>query len=399
MLKSFSNLIVLELGHIYNGPYCGLLFAHLGAEVIKVEPLGGERLRTRARGDADPQEFVMLNSNKKSIALDLKSDDGKETFLKLVDRADVLIENYAPNTLERLGLALESLLERNPRLVIASGKGYGSSGPYSKMPAMDLTVQAMSGAIGTTGFADGPPVKTGPAFTDFSGGIHLFGGAMAALFDRTLTGAGQIVEVSMHDTIYPMLTSALSALYNQPGDQLPERTGNQHSGLAIAPYNVYRAADGWLAIICASDHHWTRLAKALGFAEAIEDPRFADPVSRAEHMDEIDALVTGATSKLTRAEISDLLGNAGVPFSPVKTLREVDQDPHLIEREMIRFIDHPENGRVPVVGNPLKMSTQQPGAALSVAPKVGQDQAEVLGRLLGMNEREAEALRTVPLGL
>ncbi|PRA00567.1 CoA transferase [Arthrobacter sp. MYb224] len=398
-MKSFSNLIVLELGHIYNGPYCGLLFAHLGAEVIKVEPLGGERLRTRARGDADPQEFVMLNSNKKSIALDLKSDDGKETFLKLVDRADVLIENYAPNTLERLGLALESLLERNPRLVIASGKGYGSSGPYSKMPAMDLTVQAMSGAIGTTGFADGPPVKTGPAFTDFSGGIHLFGGAMAALFDRTLTGAGQIVEVSMHDTIYPMLTSALSALYNQPGDQLPERTGNQHSGLAIAPYNVYRAADGWLAIICASDHHWTRLAKALGFAEAIEDPRFADPVSRAEHMDEIDALVTGATSKLTRAEISDLLGNAGVPFSPVKTLREVDQDPHLIEREMIRFIDHPENGRVPVVGNPLKMSTQQPGAALSVAPKVGQDQAEVLGRLLGMNEREAEALRTVPLGL
>ncbi|MGP9782979.1 CaiB/BaiF CoA transferase family protein [Glutamicibacter sp. AOP12-B1-11] len=399
MLKSFSNLIVLELGHIYNGPYCGLLFAHLGAEVIKVEPLGGERLRTRARGDADPQEFVMLNSNKKSIALDLKSDDGKETFLKLVDRADVLIENYAPNTLERLGLALESLLERNPRLVIASGKGYGSSGPYSKMPAMDLTVQAMSGAIGTTGFADGPPVKSGPAFTDFSGGIHLFGGAMAALFDRTLTGAGQIVEVSMHDTIYPMLTSALSALYNQPGDQLPERTGNQHSGLAIAPYNVYRAADGWLAIICASDNHWTRLAKALDFAEAIEEPRFADPVSRAEHMEEIDALVTGATSKLTRAEISDLLGSAGVPFSPVKTLREVDQDPHLIEREMIRFIDHPENGRVPVVGNPLKMSTQQPGAALSVAPKVGQDQAEVLGRLLGMNEREAEALRTVPLGL
>ncbi|WP_219844249.1 MULTISPECIES: CaiB/BaiF CoA-transferase family protein [unclassified Arthrobacter] len=399
MLKSFSNLIVLELGHIYNGPYCGLLFAHLGAEVIKVEPLGGERLRTRARGDADPQEFVMLNSNKKSIALDLKSDDGKETFLKLVDRADVLIENYAPNTLERLGLALESLLERNPRLVIASGKGYGTSGPYSKMPAMDLTVQAMSGAIGTTGFADGPPVKTGPAFTDFSGGIHLFGGAMAALFDRTLTGAGQIVEVSMHDTIYPMLTSALSALYNQPGDQLPERTGNQHSGLAIAPYNVYRAADGWLAIICASDHHWTRLAKALGFAEAIEEPRFADPVSRAEHMEEIDALVTGATSKLTRAEISDLLGSAGVPFSPVKTLREVDQDPHLIEREMIRFVDHPENGRVPVVGNPLKMSTQQPGAALSVAPKVGQDQAEVLGRLLGMNEREAGALRTVPLGL
>lgn len=395
MLKSFANLVVLELGHIYNGPYCGLLFAHLGAEVIKVEPLGGERLRTRARGDADPQEFIMLNSNKKSIALDLKSEEGKETFLKLVDKADVLVENYAPNTLDRLGLGLESLLERNPSLVIASGKGYGTTGPYSQMPAMDLTVQAMSGAIGSTGFADGPPVKSGPAFTDFSGGIHLFGGAMAALFDRTVTGKGQIVEVSMHDTIYPMLTSALSALYNQPDNQLPERTGNQHSGLAIAPYNVYQAADGWLAIICASEHHFVRLAKALGLHEALDDPRFADPVTRAEHMDEIDALVTEATSKLTRAEISDLLGDVGVPFAPVKTLREVDQDPHLIEREMIRFVDHPENGRVPVVGNPLKMSAGLPAGDLGIAPKVGRDQAEVLGRLLGLSEEEAEALRSV----
>lgn len=399
MLKSFTDLVVLELGHIYNGPYCGLLFAHLGAEVIKVEPLSGERLRTRARGDADPQEFIMLNSNKKSVALDLKSEAGKDAFLKLVDKADVLVENYAPNTLERLGLGLESLLERNPRLVIASGKGYGTSGPYSQMPAMDLTVQAMSGAIGSTGFADGPPVKSGPAFTDFSGGIHLFGGAMAALFDRTATGKGQIVEVSMHDTIYPMLTSALSALHNQPDSQLPERTGNQHSGLAIAPYNVYQAADGWLAIICASDHHWIRLAKALGFGEAVDDPRFADPVGRAEHMDEIDALVTGATKALTRDEISELLGGAGVPFAPVKTLREVDTDPHLIEREMIRYVDHPENGRVPVVGNPLKMSALQPGAELGIAPKVGADQAEVLGRLLGLDPEQAEALRAVPVRL
>lgn len=399
MLKSFANLVVLELGHIYNAPYAGLMFAHLGADVIKVEPLGGERLRTRARGNADPQEFIMLNSNKKSVALDLKSAKGKETFLKLVDKADVLLENYAPNTLERLGLGLESLLERNPRLVIASGKGYGTSGPYAHMPAMDLTVQAMSGAIASTGFADGPPVKSGPAFTDFSGGIHLFGGAMAALFDRSVTGKGQIVEVSMHDTIYPMLTSAISALYNQPDNQLPERTGNQHSGLAIAPYNVYEAADGWLAIFCASEHHWVRLAKAFGFTEALVDPRFADPVSRAEHMDEIDALVTSATIKLTRSEISDRLGSAGVPFAPVKTLREVDRDPHLIEREIIRFVDHPENGRVPVVGNPLKMSTEQAGAPILVAPKVGQDQVEVLGRLLGMSAEQADALRAVPVTL
>lgn len=393
MLKSFSDLVILELAHIYNGPYCGLLFAHLGAEVIKVEPLSGERLRSRARGDRDPHEFVMLNSNKKSVALDLKSEEGKDVLLRLVDKADVLIENYAPGTLDRLGLGPETLLERNPRLVVASGKGYGTSGPYATMPAMDLTVQAMSGAISTTGFSDSAPVKTGPAFTDFSGGIHLFGGAMAALYDREKTGRGQVVEVSMHDTIYPMLTSALSMLYNYPDTVLPERTGNRHSGLGIAPYNVYRTSDGWLAIICASDRHWTRLTEALGIHEAVvDDPRFTDPVLRAENMDALDAIITAATSEMTRDEISGKLSLAGVPFAPVKTLREVDRDPHLIERGMIQYVEHPENGRVPVVGNPLRMSGSGESRKFTPAPKVAADQAEVLGRLLSIPLDEAESL-------
>ena len=153
-LSSFEDLVVLELAHIYNGPYCGLMFAHLGAEVIKVEPHTGEKLRGRARGDSDPQEFIMLNSNKKSVALDLKSEAGRDAMLRLVDEADVLIENYAPGVLARLGLDPNDLVERNPRLIVASGKGYGSSGPYSTMSAMDLTVQAMSGTIATSGFAD-----------------------------------------------------------------------------------------------------------------------------------------------------------------------------------------------------------------------------------------------------
>ncbi len=392
MLKSFSDLVIIEMAHIYNGPYCGLLFAHLGAEVIKVEPLTGERLRSRARGDKDPHEFVMLNSNKKSVALDLKSQEGKDVLLRLIDKADVLIENYAPGTLERLGLGPETLLERNPRLVVASGKGYGTTGPYAAMPAMDLTVQAMSGAISTTGFSDSAPVKTGPAFTDFSGGIHLFGGAMAALYDREKTGKGQVVEVSMHDTIYPMLTSALSMLYNYPDTELPERTGNRHSGLGIAPYNVYRASDGWLAIICASDRHWTRMAEALGLHEAADNPLFADSVLRAQNMDALDAMITAVTSELTRDEISGKLSIAGVPFAPVKTLREVDTDPHLIERGMIQYVEHPENGRVPVVGNPLRMSRAGESRQFTPAPKVAADQAEVLGRLLSIPLDEAESL-------
>ncbi|GAA2093210.1 MULTISPECIES: CaiB/BaiF CoA transferase family protein [Brevibacterium] len=392
MLTSFADLTVIELAHIYNGPYCGLMFAHLGAEVVKVEPPAGEKLRGRARDDADPQEFIMLNSNKKSVALDLKSEAGREALLKLVDSADVLIENYAPGALERLGLAPDALLERNPRLVVASGKGYGSSGPYAELPAMDLTVQAMSGAIATTGFPDGAPVKAGPAFTDFSGGIHLFGAAMAALYDRERTGAGRVVEVSMHDTIYPMLTSALSGLYNYPDRELPQRTGNRHSGLAMAPYNVYRAADGWLAIISAAEAHWQGVCRALGLEALLEDPRFTTVYERAVHMDALDAAVTEVTSTLTRDEITRRLGAHKVPSAPVKELKEVDEDPHLLARGMIRYVDHPKNGRVPTVGNPLRMSPDCGTEPLTPAPAVGADQVEVLVRLAGLSAEEAESL-------
>jgi len=207
MPAAFDGVRVLELGQIYNGPYCGLLLAQLGADVIKIEPPGGEQLRFRSHQPTESHEFVMLNSNKRSVVLDLKTDAGRQALLDLVETADVLIENFAPGTMERLQLAPQRLLEHNPRLVVASGKGYGSTGPYAHMSAMDITVQAMSGSAATTGEPDGPPTKAGAAFVDFSGGIHLFGAVSAALFQRERTGRGQIVEVSMHDSVYPMLAS------------------------------------------------------------------------------------------------------------------------------------------------------------------------------------------------
>lgn len=392
-LSSFQDLLVIELAHIYNGPYCGLMFAHLGAEVVKVEPLAGERLRARSRDDSDPQEFIMLNSNKKSIALDLKTEEGREALLGLVDAADVLIENYSPGALGRMGLGPDVLLERNPRLVIASGSGYGSTGPYAGLSAMDLTVQAMSGTIASTGFADGSPVKAGPAFTDLSGGIHLFGAAMAALYERERTGRGRHVEVSMHDTIYPMLTSAISGLYNYPDRTLPERTGNRHSALSIAPYNVYPAADGWLAIISASEDHWAGICRALELEILLEDARFSNRHLRADHMDELDAAIGEKTATLSRDELTKRLEEQRVPSAPVKTVREVDTDPHLIARGMIRYVDHPKNGRVPTVGNPLRVSPDVGTAPIMPSPSVGQHQADVLGRFLGMSAEAAEKLR------
>lgn len=393
MLTSFQDLFVIELAHIYNGPYCGLMFAHLGAEVVKVEPLTGERLRARSRDDTDPQEFIMLNSNKKSVALNLKSEKGREALLGLVDKADVLIENYSPGALDRMGLGPDVLLERNPRLIVASGSGYGSFGPYAGLPAMDLTVQAMSGTIATSGFADGPPVKAGPAVTDLSGGIHLFGAAMAALYDRERTGRGRHVEVSMHDTMYPMLTSALSALYNYPDQVFPERTGNRHSALSIAPYNVYPAADGWLAIISSSEEHWAGVCRALDLEALLEDARFGDRHLRADNMDALDEAIGEVTATLSRDELTKKLEAERVPCAPVKQLREVDTDPHLIARGMIRHVDHPKNGRVPTVGNPLRVSPDVGIAPITPSPSVGQHQAEVLGKFLGMSAEAAEELR------
>jgi crotonobetainyl-CoA:carnitine CoA-transferase CaiB-like acyl-CoA transferase len=385
MALAFNGVRVLELGQIYNGPYCGLLLAQLGADVIKVEPPGGEPLRFRSHMPVETHEFVMLNSNKRSVVLDLKTEGGREALLDLVDTADVLIENFAPGTMDRLELAPAQLLARNPRLIVASGKGYGSTGPYAHMSAMDITVQAMSGSAAATGQPDGPPTKAGAAFVDFSGGIHLFGAISAALFQRERTGRGQLVEVSMHDTIYPMLASSLGGLHNHPDRQLPERTGNRHSGMALAPYNIYEASDGWLAIICISERHWRGVATALGRPELIHDPRFGTQQERVAHIDAVDEQVSSATRTRTRADLVRDLQAAGVPCAPVKSIREVDTDEHLIQRGMIQYVEHPGRGRVPVPGCALRLG-DSPVAPLRPAPPLGQSTQEVLAELRSREE-------------
>jgi formyl-CoA transferase len=382
MPAAFDGVRVLELGQIYNGPYCGLLLAQLGADVIKIEPPGGEQLRFRSHQPIESHEFVMLNSNKRSVVLDLKTEAGRQALLDLVETADVLIENFAPGTMERLQLHPQRLLEHNPRLVVACGKGYGSTGPYAHMSAMDITVQAMSGSASATGVPDGPPTKAGAAFVDFSGGIHLFGAVSAALFQRERTGRGQIVEVSMHDTIYPMLASSLGGLHNHPDRQLPERTGNRHSGMAVAPYNIYQTSDGWLAIICISERHWRGVATALGRPELIDDPRFRTEKDRVANIDAVDDEVSSVTRTRTRAELVRDLQAAGVPCAPVKSIREVDTDEHLIQRGMIRYVEHPARGRVPVPGCPLRLG-DSPVGPLRAAPPLGASTEQLLAELSG----------------
>lgn len=392
MKSAFDGVRVLELGHVYAGPYCGLLLAQLGADVIKLEPPGGERLRFRSVGTVETHEFLMLNSNKRSIVVDIRGDAGREVFLDLIDTMDVVIENYAPGTMRRFGLDPDDLMARNPRLIYATGKGYGLAGPYAQMAAMDITVQAMSGTISSTGSPDGPPMKAGPAFIDFGTGTHLFAGIAAALYQREHTGRGQLVDVAMHDIVYPALASTLGGIYNDPGRELPERTGNRHSGLAVAPYNVYRAADGWVAVISVSERHATGVGVAMGRPDLTDDPRFADRFARLENIDALDAEIEEWTSTLGRWDVVRALQDQGVPCAPVLTVREVADDPHLRERGMIQDVEHPVKGTVRVPGNPIHLADSATGP-LRVAPPLGDATDDVLAGLCGYPPERIAELR------
>src|SRR5580704_14864213 len=269
-----TGVVVIDMGQVYQGPYAGFLMAKAGATVIKVEPPGGEPLRAReAIGGGASLPLAMLNSNKRTITLNLKSRRGVELLKSLARKADVLLENFAPGVMDKLGVGAAVLMAENPRLIYASATGYGLSGPERDNLAMDITIQAASGAISVTGFADGPPVKAGPAIADFLSGTHLYGAIMTALFERERTGQGRLVEVAMVETIFPTLASNLGMVHNNP-DRPLGRTGNRHGGLAVSPYNVYACQDGWFAIICTSEEHWRNLTAAMGRGELAEGARF-----------------------------------------------------------------------------------------------------------------------------
>lgn len=386
---ALEGVTVLELGQIYNVPYCALLLAHLGADVIKIEPPTGEPARHRAGGH-DGTPFVMLNSGKRGVVLNLKTDKGRELFLALAAGADVVVENYRVGTLDKLGLGYPVLHALNPRLIFASGHGFSSKGPYAQLAAMDLTVQAMTGVMSATGFADQPPVKAGPQVADFLGGVHLFAAILAALLQREKTGHGQQVEVAMQDAMLPALTSNLSALWDSEG-ALPERTGNRHGGLAISPYNTYPARDGWVAIFCSTDRHWHSICRVLDRPDLSEDPALQTNPGRARRMSEIDAIVGEWTTARTRAEVLDILGGAGIPAASVLALKEVPEDPQVIASEMLRTIDHPRRGPMRVFGSPLNLS-DSPQPPLRPAPGLGEDTRDVLRERLGLSDADLDNL-------
>lgn len=374
--QPLAGIRVIDLGQVYQGPYAGLLLAKAGADVIKVEPPHGEPLRAReAVGGGASLPHALLNSNKRAVTLNLKTPRGVELLKTLARQADILLENFAPGVMDRLGVGAEVLMAENPRLIYASATGYGLSGPERDNLAMDITIQAASGAIAITGFADGPPVKAGPAIADFLSGTHLYGAIITALFDRERTGRGRHVEVAMVEAMVPTLASHLGLLHERGSAQ---RTGNRHGGLALSPYNVYRCKDGWFAIICQAEGHFRALTRAMGREDLADDPRFATNAARVKNIEATDAAVEAWAAGLTRAEIFALTQRYKVPSAPVRDLDEVMANAHMRGRGMLEDIDHPSLGRITVPGSPLRYQGAPPIPA-TPSRALGEDNAEVWG--------------------
>lgn len=393
--RPLEGLTVLDLGQIYLGPYCGMLMARMGATVIKIEPPAGEPIRFRRDPGLPIVAFDLLNAGKRGLRIDLKQPAGRDLFLRLVGQADVVIENFGPGTLERLGLGYDVLAQTNPGIVMGSGSGYGSYGPYRDFKAMDITVQAMAGVMAATGFDGAPPVKAGVAVADFGGGVHLLAAILAALLQRGRTGRGQHVEVSMHDALIPMLASNIAGFIESEGT-VPQRTGNRHGGLGICPYNVYQTADGWLAILGITDRHWSSLVKLMDRPDLEGDADLRTNAGRVRRLAEVDDQIEQWSSTLTTEQALEQVRGADVPCAPVVGVAELFTDPHVRARGVLRQITGTDGAPQWVLGSPIKL-----GAGLdadntdapSPPPSLGEHSDEVLTELLALTPGELAELR------
>jgi CoA:oxalate CoA-transferase len=389
MSLPLDGIRVIDLGQVYAAPYCTLQLAAMGADIVKIEPpITGEVLR---RPELPPggagYSFLMLNANKRSVTINLKDRRGQEIVLKLLEDADVLVENYLDGVMESFGLAYNQICSRFPRLIYASGKGYGSDSRYAKLGSMDNTIQASSGFISITGFPD-HPVKTSATLIDMGTGSHMVSGILAALIHRGKTGKGQHVEVAMLDVAIPALTSAVAPALQ--GMKF-KRLGNRHWG--ACPTNIYPARDGEILIFCLTEAHWRTLARLMRHEELIDDPRCRNHGARLKIADELDALVVEWTIAQPRDAMVEGLIEAGIPCAPVRTVEEVIADPETAQRRMLIESEYPTRGKIRVAGTPIKMSDAPEGSRpMRRPPELGEHTAEVLASI-GIGADELEHLK------
>jgi crotonobetainyl-CoA:carnitine CoA-transferase CaiB-like acyl-CoA transferase len=389
--QPLEGITVLDFGQVYNGPYCGFLLAQAGARVIKVESLIGETLRARGPRTPGSYAFSLLNANKESITLNIKSAEAQDLLKQLATEVDVVLENFAPGTMTKYGIGPDDLRALNPRLVYASSTGYGAVGPHRDYLGMDITLQAMTGVMSITGEEGGPPLKTVAAFADFIAGTHLYGAIVSALFAREKSGEGATVDVAMQDCVFPTLATALGSFYAAGGEQ-PPRGGNHHPGRALAPYNVYQAADGHVAIISIREGHWRKLCDAMDREDLKTDERFADNGSRCANMEALDSVVNKWTKQHPKDEIFAVAQRHGVICAPVQNLADVIADEHMAARGSLVKRPHEGFGEIAQCQTPLRYRDIEP-PALTDPPELGANTDQVLQEIGGLDASEIERLR------
>jgi crotonobetainyl-CoA:carnitine CoA-transferase CaiB-like acyl-CoA transferase len=391
MPKALDDVRIVDLTRVIAGPFSTMLLADMGAEVIKIELPG--------RGDDGrygyptvegvPVAFLALNRNKKGITLDIRKPRGAEILRQLVAGADVVVENFSAGTMQKWGLGYDSLSADNERLIYAALSGFGQTGPYANRTSYDIIAQAMGGLMSLTGSADGPPMRGGGSLGDFIGGVFAAVAILSALHYRERSGKGQMVDISNMDAVFSILDN-WPTVYAMTG-KLPPRLGNRHP--STAPYDCFKAADGYVVIGVGNSRLFRELVAAMGMPELGRDPRYKAPTARLERHDEVNRLVADWARNKTVAEIIAILGpeGANVPCAPVMNVDQLLDDPHLRSREMIVELEHETLGKVPVPGIPFKLS-ESPGEVEHLGPSLGQHNEDVYAGLLGLSTEELRQL-------
>ena len=404
--KALEGVRILDMTHVQSGPSCTQILGFLGADVIKLEPPGrGDITRGQLRDvpDVDSLYFTMLNCNKRSITLNLKSEQGKTIFTELLKTSDVVVENFGPGVLDRLGFPWETIQTINPRAIYASIKGFGSYGPKKDFKAYEPIAQAMGGSMSTTGLSDGPPLCTGSQVGDSGSGIHMVAAILAALFQRTHTGRGQRVEVAMQDSVLNLVRVKMRDHQRLQRGPLPEypiehfddavpRSGNASGG--GHPGTALRCKPGGpndYIYVVFQPQIWDALLRTMGREDLVDDERFATPAARLQRLDEVYALVESWTLTYTKFEVMEHLNAINVPCGPVLDSADLFEDDHLQARDMIVEVPHPQRGSFKTVGSPLKLSDS--AADITSSPLLGEHTAEVLEQVMGYDADEVDKLR------
>lgn len=384
-----AGLRVLDFTRVLSGPFTTQLLGDLGADIIKVEPPGGDSTRKiPPHRDGESHYFLGINRSKRSIVIDLKQDAGIELAKRLVSKVDVLIENFRPDVMKRFGLDYETLEGINPRLIYCAMSGFGLSGPMRDRPSFDIVTQALTGVLSVNGEPGRQPVKLGLPMGDLVGGVFGPAAILSALYERSQTGRGRLIDVSLFDGLIGML-GYLGQLPFFTGRD-PEPVGSGHP--SVSPYGAYRTRDGQIIVACLTDQFWNRLSGILQPKDLAEDPRFATMEDRRRNREALDAIIEAFTSRRTVEEMSTLLDRHDIPNAPILGVKEALAQPHAAARDMLVMAEHQTLGSIPIVGRSVKFSgvSQQP---LRAPPVLGQHTDEILRELLDISEPELKKLR------